>query len=62
MKSALVAEDDVRSLEINVDTEDGRVVLEGEVPSAEQSMRIEKLAQNVVGLTSVENKLKVTGS
>ena len=62
VKSALVAEDDVRSLQINVDTEDGRVVLEGEVPTAEQSMRIEKVAQNVDGVTSVENKLKVRGS
>ncbi len=62
VKSALVAEDDVRSLAINVDTDDGRVVLEGEVPSAEQSMRIEKLAQNVEGVTAVENKLKVKGS
>ncbi len=62
VKSALVAEDDVRSLAINVDTSDGRVILEGEVPSAEQSMRIEKLAQAVDGVLSVENKLKVVGS
>jgi hypothetical protein len=62
VKSALVAEDDVRSLSINVDTEEGRVTLEGEVPSAEQSMRIEKLAQNVEGVKAVENKLKVQGS
>ena len=62
VKSALVAEDEVRSLEINVDTNEGRVVLEGEVPSAEQSMRIEQLAQAVDGVLSVENKLKVVGS
>lgn len=62
VKSALVAEDEVRSLQINVDTNEGRVVLEGEVPSAEQSMRIEQLAQAVDGVLSVENKLKVVGS
>ena len=62
VKSALVAEDDVRSLAIDVDTNDGRVVLEGEVPTAEQSMRIEQLAQAVEGVLSVENRLKVVGS
>lgn len=62
VKSALVAEDDVRSLAIHVDTNDGRVILEGNVPSAEQSMRIEKLALAVDGVLSVENKLKVVGS
>lgn len=62
VKSALVAEDDVRSLAIDVDTSDGRVVLEGEVPSAEQSIRIENLAQAVEGVLFVENRLRVVDS
>lgn len=61
VKFALLANDSTEGLRINVDTEDGTVVLNGEVDSAEERELAERVAMNTEGVTAVENRLKVAG-
>jgi osmotically-inducible protein OsmY len=51
--------DAVKTTNIDVDTEDGVVMLAGTVPSAEARQEAVKLAQGVAGVSRVEDKLTV---
>ena len=61
VKFALLANDSTEGLRINVDTEDGKVFLNGEVDSAEERELAERVAMNTEGVADVENRLKVAG-
>lgn len=49
------------ALRINVDTNNGRVLLSGSAPDADSRERATRLAGAVKGVTSVENRLQVGG-
>ena len=61
VKTALIAEPGLKSLQINVDTANGVVTLSGAVDSAQSLDRAQQLAQGVDGVKSVENRLTVKG-
>jgi hypothetical protein len=52
---------DVPQGQINVNTEHGRVVLRGEVPSEDMKARLEKQARLIPGVADVENLLHLPG-
>ena len=62
VKAALMAEPGLRSLEINVDTRDNIVTLNGTVDSQEKKQRAMQLAQGVEGVKSVSDNLVVKSS
>ncbi len=62
VKAALMAEPGLRSLEINVDTRDNVVTLNGTVDSQEKKQRAMQLAQGVEGVKSVSDNLVVKSS
>lgn len=59
VKTALHAEKDVMSRDIDVETFQGKVVLTGKVPDPAQSQLATKVAQSVDGVKSVENRIAV---
>jgi hyperosmotically inducible protein len=59
VKSALLADDLVKGLDINVDTMNGTVTLNGTVDSQEQVDRAAQVAQGIEGVANVQNNLKV---
>ena len=59
VKSALLADPDIKSLRIDVDTSDGAVTLNGTVPSAANAERAATVAKGVDGVKSVANRLTV---
>jgi len=59
VKAALLAEKDVKSAEIDVDAFQGRVILRGTVPDAEQIERAGRVARAVDGAKAVDNRLAV---
>lgn len=56
VKAALLADETVKGLNINVDTKDGVVTLKGNTDTA-QKTRAEEIAKTVEGVKSVENQL-----
>ena len=62
VKTALMAEPGLRSLEINVDTRDNIVTLNGTVDSQEKKQRAMKIAQGIEGVKSVSDNLVVKPS
>ena len=56
---ALVADDQLKALKINVDTKDGKVVLTGTAPDAGARDRATALAKAVDGVVDVDNRLTV---
>ena len=62
VKTALMAEPGLRSLEINVDTRDNIVTLNGTVDSQEKKQRAMQIAQKVEGVKSVSDNLVVKSS
>ena len=62
VKTALMAEPGIKSLEINVDTRDNNVTLAGTVPSAELKVRAMDVAKNVEGVKSVNDQLVIKPS
>ena len=50
---------DVRSRDVNVDTNDGVVTLSGKVPSAEQKAMAEKKARSIDGVKDVKSYLQI---
>jgi osmotically-inducible protein OsmY len=56
---ALLAEDEVRARDIDVDVDDGAVTLSGHVEVVSQRDRAERIALGVPGVASVENRLRV---
>lgn len=61
VKFALLANDSTEGLSIDVDTENGKVFLKGEVKSAQESELAERIASNAEGVSTVENRLTVAG-
>jgi len=59
VKSALVAEPNLKSLQINVDTKDSVVTLAGSVNSQSDKERATQVASAVAGVRQVEDKLQV---
>ena len=62
VKTALLAEPGLKSLEISVDTKDGTVTLSGKVDSADQRDRAKQLAQTTGGVKGVVDNLAVKSS
>lgn len=61
IKAKLLADPEVAGLQIDVDTVDGQVTLNGKVASADQRAEAEKLAARTEGAKSVTNLIQVAG-
>ena len=59
VRAALRADPATHKVDITVTTDAGRVVLSGMVVAADEKPAAERVARNVVGVTSVENALRV---
>lgn len=59
VKAELAKDANLSALKINVDTANGRVALKGTAPSTAAREQATLLAQNVKGVTSVDNQLTV---
>lgn len=59
VKTQLLANTDTDGLDIHVETDNGTVVLSGQVDSEEQSDLAENVAENASGVKDVENNLSV---
>lgn len=59
VKLALLTDDQVSGMEVNVDTTDGRVTLHGSVDSAAEKTRAEQVARGIEGVRSVRNQLTI---
>ena len=59
INAALVADDQLKALKIDVDTKDGNVVLTGAAPDADSRDRATTLAKAVDGVVEVDNRLTV---
>jgi osmotically-inducible protein OsmY len=59
INAALVADDQLKALKINVDTKDGKVVLTGAAPDAGSRDRATAMAKAVAGVVDVDNRLTV---
>jgi osmotically-inducible protein OsmY len=58
-RGALIATSDLTSTDINVDVNDGVIILRGTVPSADQVKKADAAAKGVSGSKGVQNQLKV---
>lgn len=61
VKAKLIADPEINSFHIDVDTVDGRVALNGKVSSAEQRSEAEDLARGTQGVRQVVNLIQVAG-
>ena len=61
VKANLIADPEVRALDIDVDTIDGRVTLQGKVANESQKAEAEKLARITPGVRQVLNLIQVGG-
>jgi osmotically-inducible protein OsmY len=59
VKAALLADPDVKGLQIDVDSRDGAVTLSGSLDSAANVARAQSIARATDGVKSVENRLTV---
>jgi osmotically-inducible protein OsmY len=59
VKSRLMAEPGIDSLQIDVDTNNGRVTLSGEADTAQNKARAAELARSIEGVTGVNDRLTV---
>ena len=59
VNAALVADDQLKATQINVDTRDGQVTLSGRAPDAKSRERATTLASAVDGVKQVNNQLVV---
>ena len=59
INAALLADDQLKALKINVDTKDGKVVLTGVAPDAGSRDRATTMAKAVDGVVDVDNRLTV---
>lgn len=59
IKAALVKDSELSALQINVDTKDGTVTLNGTAPSDSAKARAAEIAKGVKGVNSVNNMLTV---
>ena len=61
VKAELAKDPKLSAMKINVDTNQGRVLLKGTAPSNEAREHATTLAQNVKGVVGVDNQLTVGG-
>lgn len=61
VNAELAKDKDLSALKIDVDTRDGRVMLQGTAPNSAARDRATLLAQAVKGVSKVENRLEVRG-
>lgn len=61
VKTALMADEQVKGLRIDVDTRDAQVTLQGALDSDEQVARAMEVARGVAGVRDVINRLTVKG-
>jgi osmotically-inducible protein OsmY len=61
IKAKLIADPEINSFHIDVDTVDGRVALNGKVASTEQREEAEDLARGTMGVRQVVNLIQVAG-
>ena len=59
VKTALLADDNVKGLKIDVDTSGGVVTLNGTADTQANMSKAQTIAQGIEGVKSVENKLSV---
>lgn len=59
VKTQLAADDDLKMLDISVETRSGRTVLQGKVPNEAARERATRIAAAVTGVSSVDNQLEV---
>ena len=59
VKTALLAEKGIDSTKISVETENGKVMLSGDVKGPDQRQKAEGVARKVSGVKAVDNKLEV---
>lgn len=59
VKAAMVANGEVKALDVNVSTKNGVVRLEGAVDTPEQRATAERLARDVADVRSVDNQLDI---
>jgi hyperosmotically inducible periplasmic protein len=59
VKAAIMAEPDLKTLQMNVDTNDGIVKISGIVDSKEQSKRVSEIASSLSGIKDVHNDLSI---
>jgi len=62
VKTALLADSDIKGLDINVTTNKGEVNLSGAVNNQSQIERAEKIARNIDGVKSVQNNVTIKKS
>jgi osmotically-inducible protein OsmY len=62
LKSRFAVNEDIDATDINVDTKDGVVTLEGEVASKTESMLAEEIASSYDYVTDVENHLRIVAT
>ena len=61
VKAKLIADPEVAAINIDVDTVDGVVTLNGKVASADQKAEAEKLASHTEGVKQINNLIQVAG-
>jgi hyperosmotically inducible protein len=61
VKTGLAADKDLKALNIDVDTKEGVVTLQGTAPTATAKARAAEIARNVKDVKSVNNQLNVAG-
>jgi hyperosmotically inducible protein len=59
LKSALLADAEIKGTDVSVDTKQGQVTLTGSVKSEAQKDRIQKIAKGIDGVKDVQDKLTV---
>ena len=59
VNAGLAKDPQLSALEIDVDTDAGKVTLTGPAPSAEAKERAEQIARGVQGVSAVDNRLEV---
>jgi hyperosmotically inducible periplasmic protein len=59
VKTKLIADTEVKALDINVDTYENVVILRGEVATAEQRAQAERVARSIGRVKAVRNELRV---
>ena len=59
IKSKMIGDSVVKAHEINVDTFQGNVQLNGFVDNAQQKQRAEEIARNTAGVVNVQNNLQL---
>lgn len=59
IKAKLVADDELKAIDINVDTDGGIVTLTGAAPSATAVERATTIARGVDGVSNVKNQLTI---